>query len=147
MDLELLVFIGGILHFGILLASAMAPKRILVVDDEPGIRKLLHDILTDDGHQVELASTAAAAQDLMKQHEFDLLLLDLRMPGGDGRDLLEWVKKHDRELADNAIFLTGDTARAEVRTFVESTGNLVISKPFHLADLRTAISGLFPLDK
>ena len=125
-------------------AGALAPKRILAVDDEPGVRELVHEILTADGHQVELASDATAARKMVIQGGFDLLLLDLRMPGGGGRELYEWVKKHDRRLATKAIFVTGVTAREDTGQFLEATGNPIISKPFRLDDLRRAIRMLFP---
>ena len=64
---------------------------ILVVDDELGIRALLSEILTDEGHTVELAENAAQARSLRESLLPDLVLLDIWMPDVDGITLLkEW---------------------------------------------------------
>lgn len=69
----------------------MASKRILVVDDEIGIRELLRDILQDEGYQVELAENAATARALRLHERPDVVLLDIWMPDCDGITLLkEW---------------------------------------------------------
>jgi hypothetical protein len=70
-------------------ATSMA--TILVVDDEMGIRALLSEILTDEGHTVELAENAAQARAARERMRPDLVLLDIWMPDVDGITLLkEW---------------------------------------------------------
>lgn len=65
--------------------------QILVVDDEMGIRELLSEILTDEGHTVALAENAAAARKARCEKRPDLVLLDIWMPDTDGISLLkEW---------------------------------------------------------
>ena len=61
---------------------------ILVVDDELGIRALLSEILTDEGHTVELAENAAQARSVRESLRPDLVLLDIWMPDVDGVTLL-----------------------------------------------------------
>lgn len=69
----------------------MASKRILVVDDEVGIRELLHDILQDEGYHVELAENASSARAIRLHERPDVVLLDIWMPDCDGISLLkEW---------------------------------------------------------
>ena len=69
----------------------MATKRILVVDDEIGIRELLRDILQDEGYHVQLAENAAAARAIRLHERPDIVLLDIWMPDCDGISLLkEW---------------------------------------------------------
>ena len=69
----------------------MASKRILVVDDEIGIRELLRDILQDEGFNVQLAENAAAARAARLHERPDVVLLDIWMPDCDGISLLkEW---------------------------------------------------------
>ncbi len=64
---------------------------ILVVDDELGLRGLLSDILSDEGHSVELAENAAEARAVRERMRPDLVLLDIWMPDVDGITLLrEW---------------------------------------------------------
>ncbi len=62
---------------------------ILVVDDELGIRALLSEILSDEGHSVEVAENAAQARTLREQCKPDLVLLDIWMPDVDGVTLLK----------------------------------------------------------
>jgi two-component system nitrogen regulation response regulator NtrX len=70
----------------------MVTKRILVVDDEVGIRELLYDILQDEGYQVTLAENAAAARAIRLHERPDIVLLDIWMPDCDGITLLkEWA--------------------------------------------------------
>ena len=65
--------------------------QILVVDDETGIRELLLEILVDEGHQVQLAESAAEARRAREAGRPDLVLLDIWMPDTDGISLLkEW---------------------------------------------------------
>src|SRR5438876_12137327 len=63
--------------------------QILVVDDEVGIRELLSEILSDEGHSVQLAENATAARSLRAQRRPDLVLLVAWMPGADGITLLK----------------------------------------------------------
>ena len=66
---------------------------ILVVDDEMGIRELLNEILTDEGHTVYAAESAVQARTIREQMRPDLVLLDIWMPETDGITLLkEWSK-------------------------------------------------------
>ncbi len=70
----------------------MSTPRILVVDDEAEIRNLLHDILTDEGYAVDLASNAGQAREARAASEHDLILLDIWMPDADGISLLrDWA--------------------------------------------------------
>ena len=65
--------------------------QILVVDDEMGIRELLSEILSDEGHTVSLAENAATARQCRNERRPDLVLLDIWMPDTDGISLLkEW---------------------------------------------------------
>jgi DNA-binding NtrC family response regulator len=66
--------------------------KILVIDDEMGIRELLSEILDDEGHEIVLAENAAHARPLYDTHSLDLVLLDIWMPDTDGMSLLrEWT--------------------------------------------------------
>lgn len=67
--------------------------RILVVDDDADIRKTLAEILGYDGHVVEVARDGLEAQRLIEKVVFDIVLCDVRMPGKDGMELLDWAKK------------------------------------------------------
>src|SRR3546814_1483666 len=91
--------------------------RILVVDDEIGIRELLSEILYDEGHTVELAENAAQARAARLRARPDLVLLDIWMPDTDGVSLLkEWGSQG---LLDMPVVMM--SGHATVDTAVEAT--------------------------
>ena len=69
--------------------------RILVVDDELSIRISLGDLLRCDGYQVEVAENAESALEMLKTQSFDLLMVDVKMPGMDGLEMLKRTKRDD----------------------------------------------------
>ena len=117
-------------------------STILVVDDEVGIRELLSEILSDEGHAVLTAENAAAARNLRQAETPDLVLLDIWMPDTDGVTLLkEWAA--GGQLTMPVIMMSG---HATIDTAVEATrfGALdFLEKPIALARLLAAVrSGL-----
>lgn len=91
--------------------------RILVVDDEIGIRELLSEILYDEGHTVELAENAAQARAARLRRRPDLVLLDIWMPDTDGVSLLKEWAAHG--LLDMPVIMM--SGHATVDTAVEAT--------------------------
>lgn len=117
-------------------------QRILVVDDEPAIRDLVCQVLTNDGHTAEQPSDSQEALRMIRNHRYDCVILDLRMPDISGQQLYQIIAETDASLARKVIFVTGDTVRRETREFLEATGNPVFSKPFNISDLRRQIQEL-----
>ena len=74
------------------IAGAGAGRHLLVVDDDDRIRELLKEFLAREGYRVTGAAHAAAARRLMELIEFDLVVLDVMMPGESGFDLTTWVR-------------------------------------------------------
>jgi len=111
----------------------MANTHILVVDDEPDIRQLVQEILEDEGYQVSVAEDAASADKARREHQPDLVLLDIWMPDVDGISLLrEWS---EAELLFQVIMMSG---HGSVETAVEATklgAYDFIEKPISLAKL------------
>ncbi|MEE8465719.1 MAG: ATP-binding protein, partial [Dehalococcoidia bacterium] len=114
----------------------VAGRRILVVDDEPVVRNFLSRALSADGHDVESASDGEAAWKLIQGSRFDVILLDLRMPGVDGQELYKLITDLSPEMSKRVVFITGDTASADTRRFLDSTASPVLSKPFTLEAVR-----------
>src|SRR5512134_3020766 len=69
--------------------------RVLVVEDDPDIRRILQLFLTERDFTVTTAERASVALDLMAQAPVDLILSDVRMPGMSGIELLHHIKEHD----------------------------------------------------
>jgi DNA-binding NtrC family response regulator len=111
---------------------------ILVVDDELGIRALLSEILTDEGHTVELAENAAQARQVRESLRLDLVLLDIWMPDVDGVTLLkEWSA--GGQLSMPVIMMSG---HGTIDTAVEATkfgASAFLEKPITLQKLLRAV--------
>ena len=73
----------------------MEPAKVLVVDDEPSILRLLNEALTQWGYQVKTAATAREAIEALRTGLFDAAITDIRMPDMSGLELLREIKKHD----------------------------------------------------
>jgi PAS domain S-box-containing protein len=80
--------------------------RVLIVDDEPAIRRVLTRYLSRRGHAVDEASEGAAALRMIESSSYDVILTDLRMPGMGGEELLE--KLRGRAIDVRLVFMTGD---------------------------------------
>jgi PAS domain S-box-containing protein len=114
-------------------------KRILVVDDEPGIAGVVAEVLQLDGHIVEVVEDGATALRRILEHRFDVILSDIRMPELDGPGLYRAIEQRDPPLLQRMIFFTGDTLSPATREFLEQTGVPCLSKPFALGDVRDIV--------
>src|SRR4030043_929808 len=86
-------------------------KRILVVDDEEGIRLLYKEELEEEGYEVELAAGGEEALQKLKRSKPDLITLDLKMPGMGGLEVLERIREQDKELPVVICTAYGDYKR------------------------------------
>src|ERR687888_1481078 len=113
--------------------------QILVVDDEIGIRELLSEILSDEGHQVLLAESAGDARRQRERQRPDLVLLDIWMPDTDGITLLkEWAASG--QLTMPVVMMSG---HGTIETAVEATkiGAFdFLEKPIGLSKLLSTIT-------
>ena len=114
-------------------------KRILIVDDEEGIRELFAEVLAPDGHFIDMAKDGHEAWYKVQNSTYDCILMDLKMPGMSGQDLYGQIKAWDKETAGKCIFLTGDTFSPDTHDFIASTGNSSLGKPVSLKQLRKTV--------
>ncbi len=105
-------------------------SRILVVDDEPGIRRFLQRVLSTD-HEVVVATSGAEARGLLENDTgFDLILCDLVMPSFSGVDLHEWLAARNTGLADRMLFMTGAAFTPRATELLKRFPGRYIEKPF-----------------
>ncbi len=112
-------------------------KQLLVVDDEPNLRKVLSAQLQRDGYDVHTAEDGEQALEVLRDHHVDLVITDLKMPKLDGMELLRRVVAMDEELPVVMI-----TAHGTVDNAVEAlkTGAFdYITKPFDQAEVRAVV--------
>ena len=114
-------------------------KRILVVDDEMVIRDILIRILSEKGYDVESAASGTEGLDKIMNTKYDVYLLDIKMPGVDGRDIYEAISEKFPQLMNRVIFITGDTITRSTLDFLETTGREYLSKPLDFSRLVNTI--------
>ena len=113
--------------------------QILVVDDEPNIRNVVKDILEDEGYQVTVAKDAETASKLFSEGKFDLVLLDIWMPGQDGISLLkEWAGSNALETS-KVVMMSGHGNIETAVTAVRIGAYDFIEKPLSIDTLLLTI--------
>ena len=121
------------------------PAKILVVDDEVKMRRVLQMMLEENGYQVVLAGDGEKALDKTGGGNFDLVITDMKMPGKDGLELLRDLRKIDEELPVIVM-----TAYGTVPTAVEAMragAYDYILKPFDLEEMKTVVEKALAMEK
>jgi CheY-like chemotaxis protein len=113
----------------------MVGRRVLVVDDELGVRELLQSLLRHLGHTSEGASCGAEALRKIEQAEFDLFFADLHMPVMKGDELAREIKR--RKPGATVVLITGGELPGPLPEI-----DRLLRKPFSLAELQDTISSL-----
>ncbi len=114
-----------------------APKRILVVDDEKGIRFLLSEALLMEGFEVALARDGQESLERLEMDDFDLVITDINMPRLDGMEMLKKMKKSGRK--EKVIVMTGNPSAL---SFSDKEMPHIVShllKPFGVEKLLNAV--------
>jgi two-component system NtrC family sensor kinase len=114
--------------------------RVFVVDDEPNVQSFLVDLLGARGCKVDTAGNIAEAVEMIRNNSYDIIISDMKMPDGNGKDIYEAVAKKDPGLARRIVFVTGDGASQATLSFFKETGNRILSKPFRIEAIEEAIS-------
>ena len=115
------------------------PSNILIVDDIPSNIRLMVSILDDKGYSVSYAQSGAKAIELCKKVNFDLILLDVMMPGMDGFEVCRQLRLIDQYAAVPVIFLTAKTDQESILKGFETGGVDYVTKPFSEKELLVRI--------
>jgi len=116
--------------------------RLLVVDDERDVGELLSDILRTRGYETQYVASPKAALELMRDRDFQGILMDLRMPEMSGTELWRELQRERPALALKTIFMTGDYASPDTAAMVGATERPFLSKPFRPDELDLALATL-----
>lgn len=115
--------------------------RILLVEDDQDLLTVLSSVLESDGHQVVQAESAHAALLTFSEFEFDLVILDFKMPRTDGLRVAETIKL---QRPAQVVLLMSAYATPETVEKARSLGvEICLDKPFRLSQLRQAIAQVF----
>jgi DNA-binding response OmpR family regulator len=118
--------------------------RVLVVDDDHDLAVLLHEVLTYENCEVDIAGNGMEAMDCLRTGDYEAVVCDLMMPRVDGEAVYNDAVQNYPHLAERFLFLTGQASRkAGFSDFVSRTGNRLIEKPFDIQQLRLAIREIF----
>ncbi|MFX3617584.1 MAG: response regulator [Sporolactobacillus sp.] len=119
-------------------------KRVLVVDDQYGIRLLLNEILKKEGLEALLASTGQQALEFVREKRPGLALVDMRIPGMNGVDILKKIKEINPEIKVMIMTAYGDDQM--IREAKKNGAIAYFSKPFDIEKLLTVIHRQLPLE-
>lgn len=108
-------------------------KKILLVDDQMGIRRLLGEVFTSEGYHVATAANGYEALELVEKEAFNLALVDMKMPGMSGLELLRQLKQVQKDIA--VIIMTAYGELKIVNEVLILGAYKYITKPFDIDEL------------
>ncbi len=117
-------------------------RRLLIVDDEPGIVDVLKRALDEKGFQTESACNGAEALSRLASNEYDLIISDICMPEMSGEKLHAAISEQYPHLQERIIFVTGDTVSPSSRNFLERSGARWLNKPFDISEIERIVMSM-----
>ena len=102
-------------------------KKILIIEDEKDFARMVKLRLSIEGHDCEIVGDTENGIAAIMNNNYNLIILDLMMPGGGGFVLLDQIRKKPEKLSIPVVILTGKTLNAEVKTMI---GNYQVSSVF-----------------
>jgi DNA-binding response OmpR family regulator len=111
--------------------------QLLLVEDDRAIRTVLQDALQHDGHAVTTAADGDEAQALLRERTFDLLILDVLLPGPSGLEILQALRQEDRRTP--VLLLTARSSEGDKVLGLELGADDYVTKPFSLRELRARV--------
>jgi CheY-like chemotaxis protein len=121
----------------------MTGLRALIADDEAAVRTLLQRMLTRRGFVVDVAADGREAAQQLERNQYDVVLCDVQMPNLGGIALYENLRRHQPEVLDRFVFISGDILNATLHALTDSSGIPLLSKPFGAAKLDAVLDGIF----
>jgi len=120
------------------------PKhKVLIVDDDPQIRKILTRMLQGPKFEIHHAEDGQQALDVVSDVEPHLIILDIMMPGMSGIDVCRQVREKYPERDIKVLMLSAKDSQSDRRLALEYGANDYVTKPFHIASLGRKIEYMF----
>jgi DNA-binding response OmpR family regulator len=114
--------------------------KILIVEDEPALNKSIVEYLTSQQYLCEQASNYRDAQDKMESYDYDCIVLDIMLPGGNGLQLLQSIKKSGK--TDGVIIISAKNELDDKIKGISLGADDYLTKPFHLSELSVRIAAI-----
>jgi len=117
--------------------------KILIVDDQFGIRILLNEVLQKEGYDTYQAANGIQALEIVSKHSPDLVLLDMKIPGMDGIEILKRMRVIDKEI--RVIIMTAYGELDMIQEAKDLGALTHFAKPFDIDEIRSAVKQYLPL--
>lgn len=127
-------------------APIQEKRSCLIVDDEIWVAELIRDLLSQQITNMEVCTSVEEALNKLQTKEFDLVLSDFKMPGLDGKDFFEILKREKPEYINRIGFITGDTMSKDVVAFFSEVDRPYIQKPISTNELYGLVAKVSQLD-
>ncbi|WP_246944502.1 response regulator [Bacillus sp. AK128] len=118
-------------------------EKILIVDDQFGIRILLNEVFQKEGYQTFQAANGYQALEIVDKHSPDLVLLDMKIPGMDGIEILKRMKAVDQEI--RVIIMTAYGELDMIQEAKDLGAITHFAKPFDIDEIREAVKKHLPI--
>jgi signal transduction histidine kinase/ActR/RegA family two-component response regulator len=128
-------------HAGVTLGP-WAGTRVLVLEDEPTVARLIADVLQDEGLRVDVLLDAHEALHRAAHRQYALAICDMKMPELDGEHFYQALVRAKNPLRDRFLFVTGDVLAAHTRNFLQRNNLPHVAKPFRVEELTEKIRTL-----
>jgi CheY-like chemotaxis protein len=122
--------------------GAWAGNRVLVLEDEPTVARLIADVLEDEGLRVDVLLDPREALDRTAREEYALAICDMKMPELDGEQFYQALARAKNPLRERFLFVTGDVLAAHTRDFLERNHLPHVAKPFRVEELTEKVRGV-----
>lgn len=114
--------------------------KILIIEDQSELRNAVRQSLEKESYIVEEAATFIQAMEKVASFDYDCILLDIMLPGGNGLDILKELKKTERD--DNVIILSAKDSISDKVSGLELGADDYLAKPFHLSELTARVKSV-----
>ena len=123
----------------------MAPKRILMLEDETEFSAVVKELLESHGHEVTCVSSGIEGFKCVMAQDFDVIICDLLMPNLPGDMFYLAVEKTRPKLCKRFVFISGHRADPRWEAFIQKINGVILWKPFPTNELLAAIDGALAL--
>ena len=114
--------------------------KLLLIEDEPMLLDEMEAYLTEQGYRCEKATTFAAGEDKIVLYDYDVIILDISLPGGNGLQLLQLLKKQQKEAG--VLIVSAKDSLPDKLTGLNLGADDYMTKPFHLEELNARVNAL-----
>lgn len=114
--------------------------KILIIEDEPGLLESMEDYFTEAGNICETAKDYQSAIAKVSIYSYDCILLDITLPGGNGLDILKYLKDHNN--TDGVLIISAKNSLDDKLQGLDLGADDYLVKPFHLSELKARVMAI-----